>query len=58
MAPHNDVKTLPDHVRTLVVGAGFAGLAMAIKLTEAGDDDYLVIERSDDVRGTCLECGA
>jgi len=52
MALHNDVKTLPDHVRTLVVGAGFAGLAMAIKLTEAGDDDYLVIERSDDVGGT------
>ncbi len=43
---------LPDHVRTLVVGAGFAGLAMAIELDRTGDDDYAVIERSSDVGGT------
>ena len=28
--------TLPDHVRTFVVGAGFAGLGAAIKLDESG----------------------
>ena len=44
--------TLPGHVRVLVVGAGFAGLAMAIKLKESGETDYLVVERGDDVGGT------
>jgi cation diffusion facilitator CzcD-associated flavoprotein CzcO len=42
----------PAHVHTFVVGAGFAGLAMAIKLDEAGEHDFLVIERGDDVGGT------
>ncbi len=44
--------SLPEHVHTLVVGAGFAGLAMAIKLKQAGDEDFLVIERGEDVGGT------
>jgi cation diffusion facilitator CzcD-associated flavoprotein CzcO len=44
--------TLPSSVRVLVVGAGFGGLAMAIKLDEAGETDFLVIERGDDVGGT------
>jgi cation diffusion facilitator CzcD-associated flavoprotein CzcO len=44
--------TLPSHVRVLVVGAGFAGLAMAIRLKEEGEDDYLVVERGSDVGGT------
>jgi cation diffusion facilitator CzcD-associated flavoprotein CzcO len=43
---------LPKHVRVLVVGAGFGGLAMAIKLNEAGEQDYLVVERAEDVGGT------
>jgi cyclohexanone monooxygenase len=43
---------LPDHVHTFVVGAGFAGLAMAIKLDEAGEGDFLVAERGADVGGT------
>src|SRR5690349_8214495 len=44
--------SLPDHVGTLVVGAGFGGLAMAIKLHEAGRSDFLVVERGSDVGGT------
>src|SRR3954462_13852761 len=44
--------TLPSHVRVLVVGAGFAGLATAIKLDEAGERDFLVVERGNDVGGT------
>src|SRR3954454_23641744 len=44
--------TLPEHVRVLVVGAGFGGLAMAIKLDEAGEHDFLVVERGSDVGGT------
>src|SRR5215210_7128647 len=43
---------LPSHVRVLVVGAGFGGLAMAIKLSQAGERDFLVIERGSDVGGT------
>ena len=43
---------LPQHVRVLVVGAGFGGLAMAIKLDEAGERDFLVVERGSDVGGT------
>lgn len=45
-------QTLPEHVATLVVGAGFGGLAMAIELDRQGARDYLVVERGDDVGGT------
>ncbi|HEX6417875.1 MAG TPA: NAD(P)/FAD-dependent oxidoreductase [Acidimicrobiales bacterium] len=40
------------HVRVAIVGAGFAGLAMAIRLKQAGIDDFVVFERGDDVGGT------
>jgi len=43
---------LPSHVRVLVVGAGFGGLATAIKLDEAGERSFLVLERGSDVGGT------
>jgi cation diffusion facilitator CzcD-associated flavoprotein CzcO len=42
---------LPDHVGTVIVGAGFAGLCAAIKLAEAGYG-YLILERGEDVGGT------
>jgi len=44
--------TAPTRVRHLVVGAGFAGLGMAIKLDEAGERDFVVIEKGADVGGT------
>jgi cation diffusion facilitator CzcD-associated flavoprotein CzcO len=44
--------TLPAHVRQLVIGAGFGGLAMAIKLNGSGETDFLVVERGSDVGGT------
>ena len=37
---------------TLIIGAGFTGLGAAIKLTEAGVDDIVILERSDRVGGT------
>src|SRR4051794_27403715 len=43
---------LPRHVHVLVIGAGFAGLCMAIKLRERGEPDFLVVERGPDVGGT------
>lgn len=36
----------------LIVGTGFSGLGMAIKLREAGRDDFLIIEKASDVGGT------
>jgi cation diffusion facilitator CzcD-associated flavoprotein CzcO len=46
------MQTLPTHVRALIVGAGFSGLGMAIKLDEAGVSDFLVVEKGPDVGGT------
>ena len=43
---------LPDHVRVLVVGAGFAGLGTAIKLDEIGIGDFLVVDKGHTVGGT------
>jgi cyclohexanone monooxygenase len=43
---------LPERVRVLVIGAGFAGLGTAIKLDEAGERDFLVVDKGDSVGGT------
>ncbi len=43
---------LPTHVDVAIVGAGFAGIGMAIKLKQAGRDDFVVLERAGDVGGT------
>ena len=43
---------LPESVDHLVIGAGFAGVGTAIKLAEAGEDDFLVIEKDGGVGGT------
>ncbi|MED5812552.1 NAD(P)/FAD-dependent oxidoreductase [Mycolicibacterium sp. 050232] len=37
---------------TLIVGAGFTGVGTAIKLIEAGVDDFIILDRSDRVGGT------
>jgi cation diffusion facilitator CzcD-associated flavoprotein CzcO len=39
-------------VDVLIVGGGFSGLCMAIKLREAGQNSFLLIEKSGDVGGT------
>ncbi|HUR84425.1 MAG TPA: NAD(P)/FAD-dependent oxidoreductase [Solirubrobacteraceae bacterium] len=39
-------------VRIAIVGGGFAGLGLAIKLKEAGIEDFVVLERAGDVGGT------
>jgi cyclohexanone monooxygenase len=44
--------SLPSYVDHLIVGSGFAGLCAAIQLAEAGETDYVVIEKADDVGGT------
>ena len=43
------------HTRTLIVGSGFSGLAMAIALKKAGDDDFIILEKAREVGGTWRE---
>ncbi len=40
------------HVRVAIVGAGFAGLGLAIRLRQCGVSDFVVFERGDDIGGT------
>jgi cation diffusion facilitator CzcD-associated flavoprotein CzcO len=39
----------------IVIGAGFSGLGMAIKLKASGNDDFLVLEKAGSVGGTWRE---
>lgn len=40
------------HFDTLIIGTGFAGLGMAIRLKQQGQDDFALLERAQDVGGT------
>src|ERR671921_2702559 len=44
--------TLPAEADVAIVGAGFSGLAMSIKLSELGIDDHVVLERGEKPGGT------
>lgn len=48
----SETTDLPAHVDVAIVGTGFAGLGMAIRLKQAGRDDFVVLERAADVGGT------
>lgn len=52
MAKKSTPRTDATPVDHLIIGAGFAGLAAAIKLQEAGERDFVVIEKDSDVGGT------
>lgn len=39
-------------VKTIIIGGGFSGLGLAIRLSQQGRDDFLVLERGSDVGGT------
>jgi cation diffusion facilitator CzcD-associated flavoprotein CzcO len=41
-----------EHHQIAILGAGFAGLGMAIRLKQAGIEDFVVCERDADVGGT------
>ena len=41
-----------EHHRIVIVGSGFAGLGVAIKLKQAGIEDFVVLERDSEVGGT------
>ncbi|HEY4176404.1 MAG TPA: alpha/beta hydrolase fold domain-containing protein [Kofleriaceae bacterium] len=39
------------HVRVAIIGSGFGGLGMAIRLSQSGERDFVVLERGTDVGG-------
>ena len=41
-----------ETARVIVVGTGFSGLCMGVKLREMGEDDFIMLERAGDVGGT------
>lgn len=47
-APNGDI----PHVKIVIIGSGFAGLGLAIRLKEAGIEDFVILERAGDVGGT------
>ena len=43
---------MTEHVGVAIIGAGIAGLGLALRLADEGRDDVVVLERSDGVGGT------
>jgi cation diffusion facilitator CzcD-associated flavoprotein CzcO len=39
-------------VKLAIIGSGFAGIGMAIQLKKAGYDDFVILEKNDDLGGT------
>ncbi|MFE6921570.1 flavin-containing monooxygenase [Nocardia sp. NPDC057663] len=48
----NGTSTSRRHIQVLIIGSGLSGLGTAIRLSQRGLTDYLVIERGADVGGT------
>jgi cation diffusion facilitator CzcD-associated flavoprotein CzcO len=44
-----------EHHRVVVVGAGFAGIGMGVRLRRQGIEDFVICERNDDLGGTWFE---
>ncbi|MEV4422320.1 NAD(P)/FAD-dependent oxidoreductase [Patulibacter sp. NPDC049589] len=50
--PHTTGRTRPDvDVGTIVVGGGYSGIAMAVGLRQAGQDDWLLLEQASELGG-------
>jgi cation diffusion facilitator CzcD-associated flavoprotein CzcO len=46
------LESTDQHVEIAIVGAGFSGLGAAMALKQDGSDDFVVLERADDLGGT------
>ncbi|GAA4534218.1 NAD(P)-binding protein [Mycobacterium paraffinicum] len=44
--------TAKDCFEIIVIGAGFSGIGMGIKLLQAGFSDFLIVDDADEVGGT------
>ena len=44
--------TTSQHYRIAIIGTGFSGLGMAIRLKQSGIQDFVILERSDGIGGT------
>jgi cation diffusion facilitator CzcD-associated flavoprotein CzcO len=42
----------PEHVRVVIVGAGFSGIGAAARLLRAGESEFVVLERAEQLGGT------
>ena len=51
-APTPSIDDGRRETKILIIGTGFSGLGMAVRLKQAGEDDFVVVERRDDVGGT------
>ena len=43
---------MTQHHRIAIVGTGFSGLGMAIRLKQEGEHDFVLLERAGDIGGT------
>jgi cation diffusion facilitator CzcD-associated flavoprotein CzcO len=44
-----------EHHRVVVIGAGFAGVGIGVRLSQRGIDDFVICERNESVGGTWFE---
>lgn len=44
-----------EHHRVVIVGAGFAGIGLGVRLRQAGIEDFVILERNQSVGGTWYE---
>lgn len=42
----------PERVKTVIIGTGFAGIAMGAMLRRNGDEDFVMVDRGSEVGGT------
>lgn len=52
MSPKSPAKANLKVVTTVIVGAGFSGIGAAVRLKEAGIEDFIILERAAEIGGT------
>lgn len=50
-----DQKNITDFYKIVIIGGGFAGLGAAIKLKQAGIDDFILLEKANEMGGVWRE---
>ena len=52
MLDHATATRSHPHTKVAIIGAGFGGIAMAIRLQQQGIDDFIILEKGSDFGGT------